>query len=350
MKTTPAQFDHHSTRSHVRAIGRLARAPAVIAMALSVVAWPAHAEVALKIATWNVSKAERHIAKTKPKLTTPGWRHTFGSERHERTPSKPGEFNLDIDIVLLQGVTNASVMRQIFPPRRWKLILSRDFSQQQISLSRLPADLMSYDISGYEYSVKMPVTAVAIRYKRRLRVRGIQHIYPDNPDINADVERERFDLAVPKTPVPTSATAVLINYFGASVWVVSARNPGTCPKLDETCAPIQTIASWYRSDRPAKKRTMPIIIGITDSANRDQSSDAADQTQPCGRLTQWQMPRHTYSRPDNPDSRPQAWLSRLKQRNKPELGCIMRARLSMPRPLPPQQPLSPPDSIGISSP
>lgn len=186
---------------------------------------------ALHIATWDVTQAENNVFSRRNKENKTTWRHTFGSERQDARMTRIGIFNLDVDIVLLQGVRNVRALRRIFPTRDWRLILSRDYLRSTPALSRLPSDLRPYDISASERILEQPITAVAVRYQRNLRVRGIRHIKISNKtDENSNV----------LTP-PPSATAVRVNHRGSTLWLVSVAMTSDCKMEQSTCnGPLET--------------------------------------------------------------------------------------------------------------
>ena len=84
----------------------------------------------LRIASWSLLDAVGAGVIARKKPVERSWRNTFGSER--RIASRPaiaGE-KLGADVVLLQGVKSIQEVRQIFPARDWKLILSRQVLRQ----------------------------------------------------------------------------------------------------------------------------------------------------------------------------------------------------------------------------
>jgi len=272
----------------------------------------AQSQPGLRIASWDLSRAEKSIFAPPPKPAKSSWRHTFGSERSDRKKSRIGYFNLEADVVLLQGVRNVRALKRVFPPRRWRLILSRDYTKLAPALSRLPADLQDYDIAATEYTTPHPVTAIAIRYQRRLRVRGVQHIPVAT---QADSPENRSHMA--------SGTAVRINHYGSSIWLVSLARAQDCSAAISECAPWQAALQWTHSlGLPA---TTLIIAGTSKPA---PSSPQQTPTEACGDLL-----RVTNGKASSALESPSKSLSSLvlptQRRARKKLGCIVSATLDL---------------------
>ena len=191
----------------------------------------------LQIATWDISLAEESLFSQRKKKKKTAWRHTFGSERKDARKTRLGVFNLDVDVVLLQGVRDVRSLRQVFPRREWRLILSRDYLRNAPTLSRLPFDLQAFDIAAIERVLEQPVTVVAVRYQRRLRVRAIRHIKNSNYTDQSD----------PKATRRPSATAVRLNYFGSTLWLMSLDVVPHCQQDQSSCDIWQAAEAWYRT-------------------------------------------------------------------------------------------------------
>lgn len=263
----------------------------------------------LRIATWDVSQAEKSIFARKKTQKKSSWRHTFGSERQDAKKSRLGVFNLDVDVVLLQGVHNVSALRGIFPTRHWKLILSRDYMNDIPPLSRLPMDLQGFDITAYEHRTDHPVTAIAVRYQRRLRVRAINHVKLD-PSENPQGDSSET--------IP-SATAVRINYFGSSLWLVSLAMAQTCTDAYAPCPRLKAIKKWH--NERGHQRGIPAIVGTTRTTKKQDKAENIVATPSCGKL-----------RPLSTQCGTDGCIGELKTLTRKKLGCIVLTTVHLPKP------------------
>jgi len=291
-----------------------------IFLAFIVMPSPGTTAPTLRIATWDVSQAEKSIFAVKKNEKKSSWRHTFGSERNDAKKTRLGVFNLDVDVVLLQGVRNVRALRRIFPTRHWKLILSKDYMRYAPPLSRLPSDLQAYDISVTGRTVEHPVTAIAVRYQRRLRVRGIQHIRIKDYIENADDSASGIDLD--KAP---SATAVRINYFGSNLWLMSAAFLPDCQSTAETCQAWKAINAWYK--RLTRADHLSAIAGTAHTSGADINPDQKTPAR-CGELV-----------PVTEICRGNKCLGKQKSLTRKKLGCIVMTRMRLPpTPIPTRMP------------
>lgn len=285
---------------------------------------PANASQVLRIATWDLAHTDAAVFKA-PKSKQPTWRHTFGSERQDRKPARLGTFNLDVDVVLLQGVHNIYGLRRVFPPRHWKLIISRDYMHVSRPLSRLPMDLQAFDISTLNQSSSNSVTAIAVRYQRGLRVRGINHI---------SLDTRLQDVASKNEPHP-KALATLLNYYGLPLWLVSMRLPASCREQEMTCSAWDDFKTTLQKRLERQGRSQyPVIAGITraPAEDGDQARTPPDVSNPhCGRLT-----------PVFRRKKGRVALGYLHERTRKKLGCIVIGDIKLLQSLPHQIPLTPP--------
>lgn len=280
---------------------------------------PALAAPPLRIATWDVSQAEKSIFAIPKRKQKSSWRHTFGSERVDAKKARLGIFNLDVDVVLLQGVRNVSALRRVFPARVWKLILSRDYMRSLPSLGRLPADLRGFDVSATELVALAPVTAVALRYQRRLRVRAIKHIEPGAGTVRPENQTDQ----------PTAATAVGINYFGSRLWLVSLAFTKSCAGKLANCPAWKTTTDWFNALNPFDR--VPTVAGRSTPKTVIATKENTDG-QSCGQLV-------TVAQ----SCREPGCLGKMKRKTRKKLGCIVLTTLRVPRNLPPQRALPLPD-------
>jgi len=281
-------------------------------------ACPAIAAPPLRIATWDVSQVEKEIFARPKHEKKSSWRHTFGSERFDTKKTRLGIFNLDVDVVLLQGVQNVRALRRVFPTRTWKLILSRDYMRNLPPLSRLPADLQIYDIAATEANPRTPVTAVALRYQRRLRVRAIKHI-------SVDETLAKTGSAVSTIP---AATAIRINHFGAQLWLVSLALSEHCAEDHSTCPPWVATKKWFNDLNEFDQ--VPAVAGRSVPKPSPTPADKKTQktsTKPCGDLVA--VSESCLQR---------GCIGTMKTRTRKKLGCIVVTTVSVPQRVPQRHP------------
>ena len=296
----------------------LVLAPLLARLVFILLAWsltpsPGSAAPELRIATWDVSQAEKSIFTRKKNRKKSSWRHTFGSERHDAKKTQHGVFNLDVDVVLLQGVRNVRALRRVFPTRYWKLILSNDYMRHAPPLSRLPSDLQTYDISITGRTVEHPVTAVAVRYQRRLRVRAIKHIRTE--DHVGSTNDDASSLELDNMP---SATAVRINHFGSNIWLMSLALVQDCQGAVAKCATWRAVKNWYKLLQTSNQ-----IAAVAGAAHTRPSTDEA-QAHPkpptCGTFT-----------PLTQSCGKDECLGQRKRLTRKKLGCIVLTTIKLPR-------------------
>lgn len=114
----------------------------------------------LTIAILDLTDLPGYAARREPEERRPTWRTTFGSERETRPEiTSPTAVPLpqlaETDVVLLQGVDVTAPLRRFFPPRSWRIVMSRRI----ISIA---------DSTG-SYTARTslpPTTAIAIRARK----------------------------------------------------------------------------------------------------------------------------------------------------------------------------------------
>ena len=222
----------------------------------------------LRIASWNLSDAAKTGVIAREEPVTKSWRNTFGAERRIAAKPKFAGDRLQADVVLLQGVTSVREVRQIFPARGWKLILSRQVLK--LGNGRLNQDSA---VAG-----EQTITAVAVRYQLRLRVTALEHL--DNLD-GTQVETsdqsaggandagtgistagEGVVEAAPSAAKPTlgpaskatgeqfpDGLALRLAYSGSVIWVVSVVLPSRCRTSSQTCQPAVRLKQWADGKR-----------------------------------------------------------------------------------------------------
>ncbi|MGQ0671434.1 MAG: hypothetical protein ACT4N2_00940 [Hyphomicrobium sp.] len=162
----------------------------------------------------------------------PSWRTSFGSEFRPRQPRFRAAASVEADVVLIQGVSSVREARRLFPPRFWKLVVSR-----QLLASDDPLDPWSRDATSAN-----PTTAVAVRYQQGLRVTGQDHLLklaaPEGTDASL------------LTGARPAGTAVRLNMLGRTLWVVSAELPPGCRRADVAACPERSaLESWRQARR-----------------------------------------------------------------------------------------------------
>jgi hypothetical protein len=176
-----------------------------------------------------------------PDERNPTWRTTFGSEReaqHEMSASF-GEGLLSdlsgVDVVLLQGVHAAAPLRRLFPPRAWRLIISRNIlaAGDPSELGTGPTDLQAG-------------AAIAVKVSKDLRLTG-----------------RSLTLRLPKPgavadDTDSSVATVRLTAGGRTFWLGSIALPPSCSVEDPPCPTLQTLDAWR--DEKRRKRE-PALIG-----------------------------------------------------------------------------------------
>ncbi|MDX2309268.1 MAG: hypothetical protein NW216_13590 [Hyphomicrobium sp.] len=159
-----------------------------------------------------------------------GWRTSFGSER--RSPARytlaGGPF--DADLVLVQGIRDVRALRQWFPAKAWKLVVSRQFLGDDARRR-----------SPNEGSAAGPAaTGIAIRYQPGMRVTGQDHLFDlagDNLDGNRSVP---------------AGTAVRVKIGEAMISALSVHLSVGCPGdvSRPTCPANPGIQNWRNGLAP----------------------------------------------------------------------------------------------------
>ena len=208
----------------------------------------------IRIASWNLLDAVGVgiIDRAEPAART--WRNTFGSERRVVAKPKFAGDRLGADVVLLQGVKSVGEVRQLFPARTWKLIVSRQILRDGTS-GRFSA---STRIDGAGTT-----TAIAVRYQRRVRVTGIEHLLDLAPVASDDASSSALQKpaagAQPENvekassgpePSPSAGVAVRLSQSGRVFWVVSAALGRDCSLSGEKpCEAAGRLEAWLNEKR-----------------------------------------------------------------------------------------------------
>lgn len=205
-------------------------------------AWP------LKVASWSLDDASAAGAVDIQPTPQRVWRHTFGAER--RTPSRANidASALDADVVLLQGVRLMAHARLLFPARDWRVIVSRQVLQPVLAPPEAGPSWGNAQRTG--------TTAVAVRYRRGVRISGQDHIL--------ETVQHLSDSGGP--PETAAAVAVRLRVDGEFIWFVSAELAQSCaeggqrdvPQTDDTDpSACRVLKRWIESRRASER----IVIG-----------------------------------------------------------------------------------------
>ncbi len=219
----------------------------------------------LKIAILDLAEVPELLPPKPAESQHAAWRTSFGSERQTEKP-KPriiaGEGPLaalaGIDAVLIQGVKAAAPLRRIFPPRSWRLIVSR-----RIISTDAPDGFIGANAE------LPPATAIAVRAHESLRVTGrtlALHL--------AETEASQ-NTAGP----PAAATAIrLVDPRGRTFWLASVALPPACGANAHPCAARESLDLWRNARRESGEAT---LIGGRITTNPAAPQKTARLPQAC---------------------------------------------------------------------
>lgn len=185
----------------------------------------------------------------------PAWRTTFGSERETQPEIDAGAVSgplaalADIDAVLIQGVQAAAPLRRLFPPRDWRLIVSRRVlsATEPVGFRTVRRDLA-------------PTTAIAVKASENLRVTArTLTLDLDAPPADQTADREQ-----------AAATAVrLVDRRGRTLWLASITLPPSCIAEDPPCPALASLDAWRKEKRDGGE---PTLIGGQTNARAPASA------------------------------------------------------------------------------
>ena len=167
----------------------------------------------------------------------PAWRTSFGSERvtrHEpdaNAASVPLAALAHTDAVLIHGVRAASPLRRLFPPRSWRLIVSRRLAHAQ----------------GGGLHTRPAATAIALRARPDLRVTARMH---------APAGHAEADTGAPGSTLPSAATAVRIVDRDRTLWLAAVTLPSNCHEDGAPCPARDTLDAWREARRGDGEATL----------------------------------------------------------------------------------------------
>jgi hypothetical protein len=183
---------------------------------------PLPREDAIRVMSWDLSSLPAMAGGRSADAGNTPWRTSFGSERV--TPPEI-RYDLKADIVLLQGISDATRLRRFFfPARDWHLIVTR----QKLTDVAMRADPASAS-SG--------ITGVAIRVRDDLRITGREFF----PRIGGEQDGDGAAML--------AGTAVRVLDRGRSVWLASFAVPPACAETPAPCKARTHLTEWQESKR-----------------------------------------------------------------------------------------------------
>ncbi|MGE0022350.1 MAG: hypothetical protein AB7S70_01820 [Hyphomicrobium sp.] len=254
-------------RTLVRLLAALLTLVALPAPSFAGEADAAPAAAGLTVAILDLADVPELAPRPEPEVSRPTWRTTFGSERETRPEIAPAAVTpilrlADTDVVLIQGVQAAAPLRRLFPPRAWRLVVSRRVFSAE-------------DNVGFR-SVRAlpPTTAIAVRARQDLRVtaRDLSLRLVEAPAEASDA------------PGQGAATAIRVVDRGRTVWLASISLPTACMSEDPPCAALEGLDAWRQAKAKAGEAT---VIGgrIRGTPPEPQEGKAEARPSDCGSHT-----------------------------------------------------------------
>ena len=220
---------------------------------------------ALRVLSLSVNDASAIGAPASAVTKQPVWRTTFGSERVSDDKGQTSGLGIEADVVLLQNVTNLKSLRRAFPPKYWRIIISK-----QMVLSDDPADPRSFEAIS-----KSPATAVAVRFQKGVRVAGHLHLMELAARSSlAEAAKQSGALELSSAPL-VAAIAVRLDLSGRTAWVVSAALDASCAIPGPVCPQRARLGAWI-ADR--HKDGEAVISGGLLSEPEVTATECAVQT------------------------------------------------------------------------
>jgi hypothetical protein len=241
------------------------------------------------------------LAPPKPMRTDQSaWRTSFGSERKSEpkvkasSPDSPLAAIADADAVLIQGVHAAAPLRRLFPPRTWRLIVSRDLA----AAANSPR--------GTNAGSDAAITAIAIKARPDLRVTARA------AGLRLEATEAQDDSgASPQTTV----TAVRLVDAGRAIWLASVALPAGCREAS-ACPARQQLNAWRDTKRGDGELT---VIGGRTQAEQSGRAPTVENPTACT--------AHGIDADSHWQSIPVPALENLQN---PTSGCITMIRLGDP--------------------
>jgi hypothetical protein len=189
---------------------------------------PPQAEGALRIMTWDLSTLPAMEGGRANQDGEASWRTSFGAQRSTPPETLTGgsRYDLKADVILLQGIADATLLRRyFFPARDWHLIVSR----QKLTDVAMQADPASAAVG---------ITGVAIRVRDGLRITAREYY----PRIGGE------QLGEPGTNL-LAGTAVRVADRGRTMWLASFAVPPACAEAPTPCSARARLSEWKEGKR-----------------------------------------------------------------------------------------------------
>lgn len=190
------------------------------------------------------------------------WRTSFGSERQTQPSHNPeaalsslGELS-EADAVLIQGVRPDTPLRRMFPPSKWRLIVSRKILS--------PSDPIGFRAVRSDLP---PVTAVAVKARKDIRV-------------TARLPNLKLSETTPAVSAenPAAATAVRVTApNGSTLWLASISFPSDCSAEDPPCEALTALDQWRRERRDGGE---PTLVGGRIAVPTHSTSEITEKDTP----------------------------------------------------------------------
>jgi hypothetical protein len=202
---------------------------------------PPPPEDAIRVMSWDLSSLPAMAGGRAADAGNTPWRTSFGSERV--TPPEI-RYDLKADVVLLQGISDATLLRRFFfPARDWHLIVTR----QKLTDVAMRADPASA-ASG--------ITGVAIRVRDNLRITAREFF----PRIGGEQDGDGAAML--------AGTAVRVLDRGRTVWLASFAVPPRCAEAP-ACTARARLSEWQESKRQSSEA---VVVGGMLAASATEPS------------------------------------------------------------------------------
>lgn len=213
---------------------------------------------ALRIISWDLSTLPAMAGGRAEQSSRTSWRTSFGSERSTPPETLTGgsRYDLKADVVLLQGISDATLLRRFFfPARDWHLIVSR----QKLTETAMRADPASA-LAG--------ITGIAIRVRDGLRITAREYF----PRIGGEMPGEAGSSLL-------AGTAVRIADRSRRFWLASFAVPAGCAEASAQCTARARLAEWQNSKHHQGEA---VVIGGMLAASDAEAVTAGER---CDRQT-----------------------------------------------------------------
>jgi hypothetical protein len=196
------------------------------------------------IAILDLREIPELAPKPQPEERRPAWRTTFGSERETQPEIKSaiGSAALapvaGVDAVLIQGVKASAPLRRLFPPRDWRLVVSRRVLS--------PTDPVGFRTVRSDLPF---TTAIAVKARKDLRITARAFALALD-----GMERHRE----PDQSDPAATAVRLVDAGGRTFWLASIALPASCGAEDPPCPAFGRLDAWREEKLKAGE---PTLIG-----------------------------------------------------------------------------------------